>query len=93
MLYQLPNGKTVYLTVEEFLDLTKEDEQYLISIGYGEVIADPWYGSHLIKGDIKQTEEELDYYVEEDTTNCINTSDDFLDDLPDLSELIDNASE
>lgn len=96
MLYQLPNGRTVYLTVEEFLDLTKEEEQYLISIGYGEVITDPWYASHLSKGEIKNTDNEDDLditYTEEDLSNCIDTSDDFLDDLPDLSDLLENAPE
>ena len=45
MNYQLPNGKVIYLTVEEYLDLTDEDIQYLISIDYGETIVNPFSGS------------------------------------------------
>ena len=44
MLYQLPNGKVVHLTIEEFLDLTDEDMQYLMSIDFGEHIRDPFTG-------------------------------------------------
>ena len=35
MLYNLPNGKTIYLTIEEYLNLTDDDIQYLISIKAG----------------------------------------------------------
>ena len=36
MLYQLPNGKVVFLTIEEYLDLTDEDIQYLMALDFGE---------------------------------------------------------
>ena len=36
MLYQLPNGKIIFLTIEQFLDLTDEDIQYMISVDFGE---------------------------------------------------------
>ena len=45
MLYQLPNGKVVYLSIEEYLDLTDEDVQYLMSLDYGEHIVNPFSGS------------------------------------------------
>jgi len=45
MTYQLPNGKTIYLSIEEYLDLTDEDIQYLISIDYGDTIVNPFSGS------------------------------------------------
>jgi hypothetical protein len=35
MLYNLPNGKTIYLTIDEYLNLTDEDIQYLVSIRAG----------------------------------------------------------
>ena len=49
MLYQLPSGKVVYLSVEEFLDLTDEDEQYLMSLDYGDYIVNPFSGSAIQK--------------------------------------------
>ena len=32
MLYQLPNGKVIHLTVEQYLDLTDLDIQHLIAL-------------------------------------------------------------
>ena len=42
MLYQLPNGKVIFLTIEEFLSLSDDDIQYYISIDYGEHIPRPF---------------------------------------------------
>jgi hypothetical protein len=39
MLYNLPNGKTIYLTIEQYLNLTDEDIQYLISIEAGTTVS------------------------------------------------------
>lgn len=49
MLYQLPNGKVIHISIEEYLDLTDEDIQYLMSLDYGEHITDPFSGSALKK--------------------------------------------
>jgi len=54
MNYQLPNGKVIYLSVDEFLALTDEDIQYLIALDYGDVIANPFSGSAV---DIKKKPE------------------------------------
>lgn len=43
MLVQLTNGRTVYMTVDEYLNMTHEEEQYLISINYGEVVTNPFF--------------------------------------------------
>lgn len=47
MLYTLPNGKVIELTVEQFLDLTDEEVEYLMSINHGEHIENPFFGSAL----------------------------------------------
>jgi hypothetical protein len=47
--FQLPNGKVVNLSIEEYLDLTDEDVQYLMSLDYGEHILDPFTGSAVEK--------------------------------------------
>lgn len=47
MLYNLPNGKVIELSVEQYLDLTDEEVEYLISINYGESIENPFFGSIL----------------------------------------------
>jgi len=49
LLYQLPTGKVVEMSIEQYLALTDEDIQYLISINYGEHISSPWYDSSVKK--------------------------------------------
>ena len=49
MLYQLPNGKVVNLSIEQYLDLTDLDIQFLMSIDYGEHVLDPFTGSAVEK--------------------------------------------
>mgnify|MGYP003638201320 CR=1 FL=1 len=54
MLYQLQNGKVIYLSIEEFLDLTDEDIQYLMALNAGDYITDPFSGSAMKKNTKKK---------------------------------------
>lgn len=49
MQYQLPNGKVVYLSIEEYLNLTDQDVQLLMSLNYGDYIHNPFQGSVINK--------------------------------------------
>jgi len=49
MLYQLPTGKVIEISTEQYLELTDEELEYLIAYNYGDVQEDPWFGSVLIK--------------------------------------------
>lgn len=49
LIYQLPNGKCIRLTVEEYLDLTEEDIKYIESLDFGESAVNPWLDSPLSK--------------------------------------------
>ena len=49
MLYQLPNGKVIEISTEQFVDMTDEELEYLIAYNYGEVQENPWFGSILNK--------------------------------------------
>lgn len=49
MLYQLPNGRTIEMSVEQYLDMTDDDFEYLIAHNYGDELEDPWFGSVLTK--------------------------------------------
>ena len=49
MLYQLPNGKVIEISTEQYLEMTDEELEYLIAYNYGEVQEDPWFGSVLLK--------------------------------------------
>lgn len=51
MLYQLPNGKVIEISTEQYLEMSDEELEYLIAYNYGEAMEDPWFGSVLNKKD------------------------------------------
>lgn len=51
MLYQLPNGKVIEISTEQFIEMSDEELEYLIAYNYGEIMEDPWFGSVLSKKD------------------------------------------
>lgn len=64
MYYQLPNGKVIQITVEDYLSLTEKDIQYLISINAGDHLTNPWSGSIIFVKD-KDTDDEEEIESEE----------------------------
>ena len=52
MLYQLPNGKVIEISTEQFIEMTDEELEYLIAYNYGDILENPWHGSILNKHDI-----------------------------------------
>ena len=58
MLYNLPNGKVIEISVEQYLDMSDEEFEYLLSINYGEAIEDPFFGSILESRMSKSDEED-----------------------------------
>ena len=84
MYYQLQNGKVVYLSVDEYLELTDLDIQYLMSIDYGEFIVDPFTGSAVEK--TSQKEYDFDYVsTDDEDINSIASDDDPFDEIIDIS--------
>lgn len=84
ILYQLPNGKSVYITVEEFLNLTDSEIQFLVSINYGESILDPFYGS-AVQQNSEEKYYDFDYLPnDEDDIDNIASDDEPFDDIIDL---------
>ena len=59
MLYQLPNGKVIEISTEQFIEMTDEELEYLIAYNYGDVMENPWYGSILNKMDMEEEIENL----------------------------------
>ena len=60
MLYQLPNGKVIEISTEQFVEMTDEELEYLIAYNYGDALEDPWFGSILTKnGPPADIEEEI----------------------------------
>ena len=89
MQYQLPNGKVVHLSIEEYLDLTDEDIQYLMSIDYGEHIRDPFTGS-AVENNTRDKYYDFDFLNQDDEdVNDIISDDQPFDDIIDLSDNLD----
>lgn len=69
MLYQLPNGKVIYLSVEEYLSLSDRELHELTYSGYGD---DPSYNFSFNKGTKVEKDKpthkksDLDYTPEND---------------------------
>lgn len=82
--YQLPNGKVIMLSVEEYLDLTKEDIQYYMSLDYGEYISNPFHGSSS-KENCKEKEYDFDYLDSEDDLDDYPSDDLPFDDIIDIN--------
>lgn len=51
MWYQLPNGKVIEISTEQYFEMSDEDFEYLIAYNYGEILENPWHGSILSKHD------------------------------------------
>lgn len=87
MLYQLPNGKCVYLTIEEYLNLTHEDIQFLMAGDYGDHIVNPFKGSAI---DTKSKSKNRDFneVVSTEDEDIISNNDPF-DDIINLSGDLD----
>jgi len=49
MLYQLPDGRTIEISVNDYLDFSDEELRQLVGSNYGAVLNNPTYGS-AIKG-------------------------------------------
>lgn len=77
MIYQLPNGKTIHLSIEEYLELTDQDIQYLISVNAGEYRNSPFYDS-VLKRNKRHSSDEEEETLEEDRS---------IDFVPDNEEL------
>lgn len=73
MLYQLPNGKVIEISTEQFVEMSDEELEYLIAYNYGEVQENPWFGSILnrsfIGDDIIEVSKDLTEIPEEEKLN------------------------
>lgn len=84
MLVNLPNGKTVNLTIEQYLSLSDEDIQYMISVNCGSTASSPWCGSAIKKPGKIRLSDEID---DEDVNEGMDEDDLDLDD--ELQEPVD----
>jgi hypothetical protein len=66
MFYQLPNGKVIEISTEQYLDMSDEELEYLIAYNYGDVVENPWHGS-VLNGRVIEDSEDVD--ITPDLTN------------------------
>ena len=85
MLYQLPNGKVIYLSIEQFLELTDDDIQYLMSIDGGEHAINPFTDS-AVHQNSKEHYYDFDYLKDDENENDRITDDEPFDDIIDLND-------
>jgi hypothetical protein len=83
MLYQLPNGKVIEISTEQYFEMTDEELEYLVAYNYGDVQEDPWFGSVLLK----QEKEEESIVLPEITD--LSETDKLLDLDVDLDNIVD----
>lgn len=50
MLYQLPNGKVIEMSTEQYVEASDEEFEYLLAFNYGESLENPWFGSIISSG-------------------------------------------
>lgn len=78
MLYQLPNGKCIEISIEQYLRMTDEELNMYVAYNYGEEVNDPFALSVLKYGSGSEKEEEL--FGEE----SIIEEDEYIEDLTDV---------
>lgn len=47
MFYQLPNGRVIEISTEQYFDMSDEELEYLVAYNYGDIFENPWTGSVL----------------------------------------------
>lgn len=60
MQYQLPNGKVIHLSVEEYLSLSDQDIQDLVALNLGDYATSPWEGSAIKKHKKPKEQQDID---------------------------------
>ena len=74
------------MSLEEFLELTDADIQFLMSIDYGDHIIDPFHGSAVEKTSNREYDFSFLSNDEDVSLDSISSDDTPFDDLIDLSE-------
>jgi hypothetical protein len=77
MIYQLPNGKSVEMSIEQYLRMSDEELKGLVAYNYGEEYNDPFIFSVLKHG--PSTPDEFESIDDEDFTE---------EDLEDLTTIL-----
>lgn len=85
-IFQLPSGKIVYLSVDDILNMTDEDEQFLHGADIGDFPSGPFHGSALHS---RRSRKQQDYYNKEGLDYNEDSEDIQIDEKIDLNSLPD----
>ena len=88
MIYQLPNGKVINITIEEYLEITDLDIQYLMSLDFGEYMSDPFAAS-AVKSNTQEKYYDFDFVGDTDDECNYISDDEPFDDIIDLTDNLD----
>ncbi len=87
MLYQLPNGKVINISIDQFLDMTDQDIQYLMSVNGGDYCSNPFTESACIDN-AKEKSYDFEFLPTDDLDDIADDNIPF-DDIIDLTEGLD----
>lgn len=65
MIINLPNGKSIEVSLEAYLRMTDDDFEYLMAANWGEELRNPFESSVLLYGEAKPDEDDDDEDIEE----------------------------
>lgn len=77
MLYQLPNGKCIEISIEQYLRMTDDELSMYVAFNYGDEINDPFALSVLRYGSVTEKEEIID-------DDAITQEEEYVEDLTDV---------
>ncbi len=86
MIYQLPSGRVIHLSLEQYLDMTDDELHELVSLGdqYTSDPADPFYKSALHSSSSRRQKPEDDGMIDQEDKEQP------LDEIPDIEKFQDN---
>ena len=90
MFYQLPNGKTIIISIEDYLDMSDADIDFLVKANVGSQLNNPWANSAIKEEKKKKESTDLDYEYEDDDESFDNTDISIEDTETSIEELPDN---
>ena len=75
MIYQLPSGRVIEITLEQYLEMSDDDIEFFIAYEVGEYSENPFYAS-VIK--VKTKEDEEEFFDEDDLDDFLDIDIDFI---------------
>ena len=86
MQYQLPNGKVINISINEYLNMTDDILEYYIASHAGETMNNPFTGS-VLSENVKEKTYDFQFLKEEEESKEISFEDLSEDDIKNLEEM------